>query len=110
MAISPVNPGSVPLLSPHIDGGVELGKVAPFDEQRDTEPSAFEKLFASTVASTNERLQTADAAAKDFASGKTDDIHGTMIAVTEADIQLRLLGTMKNKVVEAFYELWRMQI
>jgi flagellar hook-basal body complex protein FliE len=109
LALPPLSPGSLPLLPPHIDGGVEVGK-APHLEGDQAEPSAFEKLFANTVASTNERLQSADSAARDFASGKTDDIHGTMIAVTQADIELRLLGTMKNKVVDAFYELWRMQI
>lgn len=74
------------------------------------EPGAFETLFLETVGKTNRKLETAEQSAKDFASGKSDDIHGTMIAVTQADIQLRLVGSMRNKVVEAFNEIWRMQI
>ncbi len=33
-----------------------------------------------------------------------------MLALSKADIELRLVGNIRNKVVDAFYELWRMQI
>jgi flagellar hook-basal body complex protein FliE len=33
-----------------------------------------------------------------------------MIAISKADIELHLVGTVRNKVIDAFYELWRMQI
>ena len=36
--------------------------------------------------------------------------HGTMLALSKADIELRLVGNIRNKVVGTFYELWRMQI
>jgi flagellar hook-basal body complex protein FliE len=110
LAYPAVGPGALPLLPPHLGGELDVRSPGLDPDTSGPEPSAFEKLFQNTVVSTNERLEAADAAARDFASGKTDDIHGTMIAVTEADVELRLLGTMKNKVVEAFYELWRMQI
>jgi len=74
------------------------------------EPSAFETLFMESVGNANQKLQAAEQSAKDFASGKSDDIHGTMIAATQADIQLRLVGSMRNRVVDAFNEIWRMQI
>ena len=38
------------------------------------------------------------------------DANGTMLALSQADIELRLVGNIRNKVTDAFYELWRMQI
>ncbi|OQX69240.1 MAG: hypothetical protein B6A08_06005 [Sorangiineae bacterium NIC37A_2] len=107
--------GPIAMLPPHIDGGFAVpsvgNDVVPLGRGRGVEgASPFEKLLHETVASTNQALTEADAKARAFADGQSDDIHGTMIALTEADIQLRMVGTMKNKIVEAFYELWRMQI
>lgn len=113
--MGPIGPTGLPMLPPHIDGGVSISDISsegfgigPKTEARG--PSPFEKLLTETVESTNQSLLSADAQATDFAEGRSDDIHGTMIALTEADVQLRMVGTMKNKIVEAFYELWRMQI
>ena len=45
--------------------------------------------------------------AESLAAGVTDDIHGTMIAVQEASIGVRLLGSVRNKLLDAFHEVWR---
>ncbi len=70
----------------------------------------FSEVLEGVVASTNEKLRISGGSKEAFAAGVRDDIHGTMIAMTEADIQLRLVSTARNKIVDAFYELWRMQI
>ena len=41
------------------------------------------------------------------AAGATDDLHGTMIAVKEAEIGVRLVGAIRNKLLDAFHEIWR---
>lgn len=110
MALGPLSGPTVPLLPPRIDGGVPIGPSFGSQNVEAGEPSPFAKLLDATVGRTNESLLQAEDQARAFAEGKSDDIHGTMIAVAEADVRLRLLGTMKNKVVDAFYELWRMQI
>lgn len=110
MAIGPVSPNSLAMApAGTIDGPSPFRPTLP-EQERLEKTSPFQTLFEETISQTNQKLVDAETKAKEFAEGKTDDIHGTMIAVSEADIQLRLLGTMKNKVVEAFYELWRMQI
>ncbi len=111
MPIAPLPPSSLPLLAPQsrLDGGIALGAETPGLGANEGQ-TAFQSLFEATIGKTNASLADAQTQAQAFAEGKTDDIHGTMIAVSEADIQLRLLGTMKNKIVDAFYELWRMQI
>ncbi|HEY8945031.1 MAG TPA: flagellar hook-basal body complex protein FliE, partial [Polyangiaceae bacterium] len=72
--------------------------------------AVFEELLKNMALSTNDRIHEAQAAGDAFAAGERDDIHGTMLALSKADIELRLLGNVRNRVVDAFYELWRMQI
>jgi flagellar hook-basal body complex protein FliE len=43
-----------------------------------------------------------------FANGQSNDIHGTMIAVQQADIALRMVGNFRNRIVEMYREVMRM--
>jgi flagellar hook-basal body complex protein FliE len=70
----------------------------------------FSEMLAAAAASANTRINQGQAAGEAFAAGQSDDIHGTMLALSKADIELKLVGTVRNKVIDAFYELWRMQI
>lgn len=67
-------------------------------------------VVGESIASVNNHANFAGELAKAFAAGVRDDIHGTMIAAGKADIELRVVGAVRNKVIDAFYELWRMQI
>ena len=70
----------------------------------------FGEMLSAAAASANQRINQGQAAGEAFAAGASDDIHGTMLALSQADIELKLVGSVRNKVIDAFYELWRMQI
>jgi flagellar hook-basal body complex protein FliE len=70
----------------------------------------FGEMLATAAATANQKINQGQAAGEAFAAGATDDIHGTMLALSQADIELKLVGSVRNKVIDAFYELWRMQI
>jgi len=70
----------------------------------------FSNMLEGMVASANQSANYAQGVSEAFAAGARDDIHGTMIAMSKADIELRLVSNVRNKVIDAFYELWRMQI
>jgi flagellar hook-basal body complex protein FliE len=87
----------------------------PLRESKDSVEGAagaavFEDLLKNMALSTNQRINEAQAAGEAFAAGQKDDIHGTMLTLSKADIELRVLGNVRNRVIDAFYELWRMQI
>lgn len=90
-------------------GEARFGDVA----EADRAPAAsvgFADVLSSLVGEVN--ATQADAAAKTnaFAAGAIDDVHGTMIAVKKAEISLRLVGSIRNKLVDAFQELWRTNV
>lgn len=107
MAISPVH-GPLPLAQPIGTQEALLGERAAALPK--TQTVSFADVFGKAVADANALGHSSDAAALALAEGRSDDIHGTMIEAKKAGIQLQLVGNIKNKVVDAFYELWRMNI
>jgi len=102
-AIGPVN--NLVLIQPHegLHLRTDVAKV---------EPSAipFADLLSGAVAHANAQGMAAEQSARAFADGVRDDIHGTMIAAKEAEIELKLVANVRNKLVEAFNDLWRMSV
>ncbi|MCC6875057.1 MAG: flagellar hook-basal body complex protein FliE [Sandaracinaceae bacterium] len=43
-----------------------------------------------------------------YANGDRSDLHGTMIALEQADITLRFVSNVRNRLVEAYREVMRM--
>jgi len=68
---------------------------------------SFGDVFEGVVGKANEAGQVAISKADGLAQGTLDDLHGTMIAAKEAEISLKLVGTIRNKLLDAFHELWR---
>lgn len=96
---------TLPLVLPQTEAApLDAGKVAGGDGE------IFSEMLAAAAASANARINQGQAAGEAFAAGASDDIHGTMLALSQADIELKLVGSVRNKVIDAFYELWRMQI
>ena len=52
----------------------------------------------------------ADRKIEEFATSPEKDIHGTMIALQEADISLRLMLQIRSKLTSAYQEVMRMQM
>jgi flagellar hook-basal body complex protein FliE len=104
---SPLVSATAGLPVPNIGGEGTIGKAST---EKETRGVPFADLLQGAVASANARAQAADAATQAFAAGAVDDIHGTMIAVKQADIELKLVANVRNKLVDAFNDLWRMNI
>jgi len=52
----------------------------------------------------------ADRKIEEFATSPNKDIHGTMIALQEADISLRLMLQIRSKLTTAYQDIMRMQL
>ncbi len=80
----------------------------------DSTNATGEKSFADTlkeaVQTTNTLQKEADVKMQQLATGKTDDIAGVMIAAEKADISMRLMTTVRNKIIGAYEEIMKMQV
>ncbi len=70
----------------------------------------FADTLSESLQKVNDLQKQADTAIEDFATGKTGNIHETMIAVGKADLAFRLTMQVRNKIVEAYQEVMRMQV
>ncbi|SDI12148.1 flagellar hook-basal body complex protein FliE [Proteiniclasticum ruminis] len=71
---------------------------------------SFGDLLTTQVEKLNMTQQSADQMVKDFAAGKTDDLHNVMIGVEEARLSMELAVQVRNKIIEAYKELTQMQL
>ena len=62
------------------------------------------------VQSVNELQKNADTASQNLATGRTDNIAEVMIASEKADIALRLMVQVRNKIIDAYQEVMKMQV
>lgn len=83
-------------------------KIQPEPHSRQTE--GFAATLKSALDDVNKLQLQADEAAKQLAMGQAEDIHQVMIAVEQAKLAMQLTVQIRNKVVEAYQEVSRMQI
>ena len=72
--------------------------------------SSFVDSLGQALGSLNTQLTTADAAMADFASGGSSDLQTVMLQMQEASIGLKVGTAVRDKLLEAYQDVMRMQI
>jgi flagellar hook-basal body complex protein FliE len=71
---------------------------------------SFISVFKEKLHNVNEKQIEAEKATEKFIKGESVDIHQVMISTQEAKLSLELAVEIRNKVVNAYKEINRMQI
>jgi flagellar hook-basal body complex protein FliE len=71
---------------------------------------SFGDFMKDLVQDANASALQADVKMQDVAAGRTKDLHGAVLAMEKADVQFRLLTQVRNKVIDAYREIMRMQV
>ena len=80
-------------------------------EQRHTPgESGIGDTFSNLLDAVNRQQIEAEAKQTELLTSPNKDIHGTMIALEKAEISLRLMLQVRNKLVAAYEEVMRMQV
>ena len=90
--------------------GIGGPEAAAASKSSETGGSSFASVLKSSLAEVNQMQQKADAAVTALASGEKVSLHETMIAMEQADVSFRLMMQVRNKIVEAYQEILRMQV
>jgi len=85
-----------------------IGSLGPGSGAAPTNTFA-DKLATAVDGVSNQQLAADDKLAQ-LASGENADLHGTMIALEEAEITLRTMTAVRDKVVGAYQEIMNMSI
>ncbi len=85
-------------------------KDAPALKVGSGENKSFSELLASSMNDVNKLQTEANTAIQKLVTGKTKNLHETMLAVEKADIAFRSMNQVRMKVIDAYKEVMRMQI
>ena len=72
--------------------------------------SSFAEVLANSIDQLSAVQENSDVLAAQAATGDLQDAHDYMIASTEAQLATEMVVSLRNKGVEAFTEIMRMQI
>lgn len=97
---TPINNVTVPVLSP------ELGVTRPVS--RPSGPSFADQL-GQAIGSVDRLQLDADAEATKVAQGG-GNLHETALALEKADVSMRLMTRVRNKLVDFYQEVMRMSV
>jgi len=80
------------------------------DATESTGAPGFGGMLESSIDKLNGMLQDASNQSTALAAGTTDDLTGAVVSVERAQLGLQLAVQVRNKVVDAYQEIFRMQV
>ncbi len=96
--------------TPIIGSGPPLPLRQPDTSEVSNASKGFSEVFNAMVEQVNNSEVTGNKAIEGLNTGNAKNLHDVMIAVEEADISLRMLVQMRNKALEAYETIMRLQI
>lgn len=76
----------------------------------DSSGVSFGDFLQNAISEVNNLQKTSEAANIQLAAGENIDLHTVMIAGEKANLALQLTVQVRNKVIEAYQEVMRMQV
>ncbi|MFD1722224.1 flagellar hook-basal body complex protein FliE [Amnibacterium endophyticum] len=94
---------------PAIGGLSGLGGIPTTPAVQSTGGSGFGNVLTNAVQNLSDQQSTANDLAVKAVTGDLTDIHQATLAATRAQVTMELVSAVRNKGVEAFNEIMRMQ-
>ncbi len=106
-----INPGLIQQMPKIANGSIPDNKLlSPSGPAGGEKPGTFANMLTDMLSSTNDQINNAEAQSKAMLAGDSKNIHEVMIALEKANISFRFLTQVRNKAVEAYQEVFRMQL
>ena len=89
-----------------------INSIGSEDEKVESKSStgSFAETLKNKLDEVNEKQLESEKATESFIKGESTDIHEVMIKTEEAKLSLQLAVQIRNKIVEAYQEINRMQV
>ena len=81
----------------------------PLDRAREVQPT-FGGLISRLVGEVNDKQAAAGSAVSGLLTGNNVSLHQAMISMEEASVSFQLMVEVRNKLLESYQELMRMQL
>ena len=71
---------------------------------------SFKDTVKSFLNDVNDKMVAADTASTNLATGRSNDLEGTVKSVEEAGLAMQFTLSIRNKLLESYQEISRMQV
>lgn len=72
--------------------------------------NSFSDLLTKAIQDVDSSMKESEQAVQSFVAGETENVHDVMISMQRAQVSFQMLTEIRNKAVEAYKEISRMQI
>ena len=96
----------LPSIAPHVSGLKTVNE----DQKQAVDSGSINRTFETLLHNVNQQQLNAEAKQIELMVTENKDIHGTMLALEKADLSMRLMLQIRNKLVSAYEEVMRMQV
>ena len=96
----------LPSIAPQVPGL----KTGNEDQKQALGSGSINRTFEKLLQDVNQQQFNAEAKKIELLVTENKDIHGTMLALEKAELSMRLMLQIRNKLVSAYEEVMRMQV
>ncbi len=107
--IGSVNPLSASMIS-RIDAPLQKIGTGVLGPQTAPPVDGFSQMLDGLVATVDAKQSAAQSMTRKVLMGDTDQLHQSVIAMQEAGVAFSMMVEVRNKLVESYQELMRMQV
>lgn len=86
-----------------------IESLVPSTINRDTQTS-FTQWMAAEISQLDQQIRQSDGAVQDLALGKAENLHDVMLEIEKTRTAFQLTMQVRNKVLEGYQEIMRMQV
>lgn len=76
----------------------------------DGKGSGFAEVFANLLSDVNQSQASADTSLQQLVKGETDNVHDVVLSMAKADLAFRFVLEVRNRLVDSYQEIVRMQV
>jgi flagellar hook-basal body complex protein FliE len=102
-----VNPVSLSRVTP---SGTDNLPASGVGSQKPTGSVSFREVLEKSLGEVNNLQSEAEQKIQKFATGEITDLREVMVAAEEANLAFQFTLEIRNKIVEAYQELFRLQV
>jgi flagellar hook-basal body complex protein FliE len=72
--------------------------------------ASFQSAISDLLKEANTQHVQADQSVQQLVTGQTDNVHDVVLSMAKADLSFRLLLEIRNKLMDSYQEIMRMQV
>ncbi len=72
--------------------------------------TGFGEILKDAISAVNELQKQSDQEIQKLMTGESQDLHTTVIAMQKADLSFQMMMQVRNKIIQAYQEIMRMQV